>query len=255
MNNPLKNSIFHGALSLLLCCTACSKSALVTPVEQNQVNEQPPEAGSLSALAATPVGTVIISSNGYSVRFTNNDATFDSAVYQRMINTFFTVYPKLVTRFYTGAAKNVSFTIDPSYNGVAYTSGTSVTYSAAWFHNHPQDIDVVTHEVMHIVQAYTGGAPGWLTEGIADYVRYKYGVNNGPAGWSLPAWSSSQNYTDAYRVTARFLVWLELHVLSTIVNELNTALRTKTYNNNTWTTLTGKTVDQLWADYSQNPAL
>jgi len=255
MKHPLKHSILPGVLSLFLF-TACSKSELVKPAEQDHVVEQPvAAAGDVSALATTPVGTVTYSSAGYTVRFTNNDGTFDNAVYQRMINTFFTVYPKLVSRFYTGAAKTVSFTIDPSYNGVAYTSGTSVTFSAAWFHSHPEDIDVVTHEVMHIVQAYTGGAPGWLTEGIADYVRYKYGVNNGPAGWSLPTWSSSQHYTNAYRVTARFLVWLELHVRSTIVNDLNTALRNKTYTSNTWNSLTGKSVDQLWADYSQNPAL
>jgi hypothetical protein len=173
MKHPLKHSILPGVLSLLLC-TACSKSALVTPAEQNHVNEQPVNAGEASALDTTPVGTVTYSSNGYTVRFTNNDATFDNAVYQQMINTFFTVYPKLVTRFYPGAAKQVSFTIDPNYNGVAYTSGTSVTYSAAWFHSRPQDVDVVTHEVMHIVQAYTGGAPGWLTE--ASQTMYATGM-------------------------------------------------------------------------------
>jgi hypothetical protein len=108
---------------------------------------------------------------------------------------------------------------------------------------------------MHIIQAYTGGTPGWLTEGIADLVRYRYGVNNSAAGWSLPAYSSSQSYTNAYRVTARFLAWLENHVSSTIVTNLNTALRNHTYTANTWVTLTGKTVDQLWADYGANPAL
>jgi hypothetical protein len=254
MTHPLKNSILAGAVAILTC-TACSKSDLTTPEAQNHVDEAPVTTEAVSALAAQPVGTVTYSSNGYTLTFTNNDATFDNAVYQRMINTFFSVYPQLVNRFYTGAAKQVTFTIDPSYNGVAYTSGRNVTYSAAWFHGHPEDIDVVTHEVMHIVQAYTGGAPGWLTEGIADYVRYKYGVNNGPAGWSLPAWSPSQNYTDAYRVTARFLAWLEIHVRASIVNDLNTALRNRTYTSNTWRQLTGKTVDQLWADYSQNPAL
>jgi hypothetical protein len=44
-------------------------------------------------------------------------------------------------------------------------------------------------------------------------------------------------------------------VSSTIVTNLNTALRNHTYTANTWVTLTGKTVDQLWADYGANPAL
>lgn len=247
----MKNSIIAGALSLILL-SACSKDAdELTPQSDIQV----PTAAVVKALAAQPVGTVVYTSNGYTLTFTNNDATFDQAEYQRLINTFFTVYPQLVNRFYTGARKSVTFVIDPTYTGVAYTSGGTSVYSAAWFHNHPEDIDVVTHEVTHIVQAYTGGAPGWLTEGIADYTRYKFGVNNPAAGWSLPAWNSSQRYTDAYRVTARFLAWLEIHKRSTIVNELNTALRNRTYTSATWSQLTGKTVDQLWADYSASPAL
>jgi len=60
---------------------------------------------------------------------------------------------------------------------------------------------------MHIVQDYgQSTGPGWLTEGIADYARYKFGVNNPAAKWALPAYKSTQKYTDAYRVTARFLV-------------------------------------------------
>ena len=55
-----------------------------------------------------------------------------------------------------------------------------------------------------------------LTEGLADYARYKYGVNNAAAGWSLPNYASGQSYTNAYAVTARFLVWLELRVRSTL---------------------------------------
>jgi len=243
----MKNSIITGALSLFLL-SACTKNEQVSPVLDNST-------ALVTALATQPVGTIVYTSNGYTLTFTNNDPSFDQAEYQRFINTFFTVYPQLLNRFWTGARKSVTFVIDPTYNGVAYTSGGTSVYSAAWFHNNPQDIDVITHEVTHIIQAYTGSTPGWLTEGIADYARYKFGVNNAAAGWSLPAWNSSQRYTDAYRVTARFLAWLELHKRSTIVNELNTALRNRTYTSNTWSQLTGETVDQLWADYSANPAL
>lgn len=255
MRHSLNYSMIIGTLGIFLL-SACSKSELLTPDPSREaINETATIAGDVAAAATTPVGTVVYTSNGYKVTITNKDATFDDAVRQKFVDIFFSVYPQLVSRFNTGAVKSVTFVIDPAYSGVAYTSGTTITYSSAWFHSHPQDVDVVTHEIMHVVQAYTGGAPGWLTEGIADYVRYKYGVNNGPAGWSLPNWSSSQSYTDAYRVTARFLVWLELHVRSTIVTDLNTALRNRTYTANTWVSLTTKTVDQLWADYSANPAL
>ncbi len=255
MSYPLKHVLIAGAVSISLL-SACSKSALVTPVEQQNTTESNGKTGALAALTTTPVGSVAYTSNGLTVTFTNNDPNLDDALRQRMVNTFFSVYPQLRTRFNTNAATSVTFIMDPNYNGVAATSGTVVRYSASYFHSNPGDIDVVTHEIMHIVQAYTGGAPGWLTEGIADYVRYQYGVDNAGAGWSLPNWSSTQSYTDAYRVTARFLVWLELHgVYANLVNNLNTRLRNHTYTSSTWSTLTGKTVDQLWADYSANPAL
>ena len=193
---------------------------------------------------------------GYTLIFKNTDATFALATREKMVNTFFNVYPKLATRFNTQAPGTVTFVIDPNYSGAAYAAGTTTTYSAAWMRDHPLDTDIVTHEVMHLVQSYSSGAsPGWLTEGIADYARHKYGVDNAGGGWSLPDYSSSQSYTNSYRVTARFLAWLEKNVKSTVVDELNSAIRAKSYSVDTWSQITGKTVDQLWQSYSQNPAL
>jgi hypothetical protein len=149
----------------------------------------------------------------------------------------------------------VTFVIDPTCTGVAFTSGGTTTFCSQYFKNNPLDTDVTTHEVMHIVQSYTSPAvPGWLTEGIADYVRDTFGINNAVAGWTLPAFSTSQKYTDAYRVTARFLLWLELRFCTNIVEKLDAAARSGTYSANTWVSLTGSTVDQLWSLYSASPA-
>ena len=88
----------------------------------------------------------------------------------------------------------MTFIIDPNYNGVAGTSNGRVVFSAKYMTAHPGDIDIVTHETMHIVQSYgnRSGMPGWLTEGIADYIRYAYGVDNKGAGWSLPKFSENR---------------------------------------------------------------
>lgn len=202
----------------------------------------------------TPEGAIIYTKNGLTLTLNNKSTTFDTLVLrQRLVNTFFSVYPVLLSTFNPDATKHVVFNVDSAYDGVAYASRGQITFNPAWFVKHPDDIDVVTHETMHLVQAYTGRSPGWLTEGIADYVRFKFGVEN--IGWALPAFKETQKYTDAYRVTARFLAWLEAHVHQGIVVELNTALRTKTYTQNTWTDLTKKTLDELWADYAKDPAL
>ena len=194
--------------------------------------------------------------DGYTLIFITKDSAFDVKVKQRMIDAFFTVYPRQARRFNPAALKNVAFIVDTAYKGIAATSNGTVRYNPKWFHNHPGDIDVVTHEVMHIVQAYPSGAgPGWLTEGIADYARHIYGVDNAGGNWSLTPFSPSHSYTNSYRITARFLVWLEKNISSMIVDELDGAMRSKTYSKETWKQLTGKTVDELWEDYSHRPEL
>lgn len=152
--------------------------------------------------------------------------------------------------------RQVSLTIDPKFSDAAAVAlGTKIVASAAWWRDHPQDTDVLTHECMHVVQSYPRYDPPWLVEGIADYARWRYGQNNAAGGWTLPTFNHNQHYTNSYRITARFLVWCERRY-STIVNKLNTALRTNTYGANTWVQITGgKSVDQLWREYSNNPAI
>jgi len=192
----------------------------------------------------------------YTLVFINNEKGFDSMTRQRMIDAFFTVYPQEAERFNEQTLKRVVFFIDPTYTGVAETGGGVARYNPSWLKKHPEDIDVVTHEVMHIVQDYhLGHNPGWLTEGIADYVRYVYGVNNLKGRWTLPDYKPAQSYTNAYRVTARFLLWVEKNYNKDLVDKLDRAMRAGTYQSALWVTLTGKTVDQLWTGYGVNPSL
>lgn len=198
--------------------------------------------------------TETIRRRGYILTVINHDKTFDPKVRERMIKTFFDVYPVLMKTYNTKAAKEITFEIDTAYNGVAEASGTHVRYNPKWFHTNPGDIDVVTHEIMHIVQNYPGDAgPWWITEGIADYVRYVYGVDNAGGGWALPPYINGQHYSNGYRVTARFLVWMEKQVKPGIVKTLDRAMRTATYTDAIWQQETGKNIDQLWTSYTENP--
>ncbi|WP_428331536.1 basic secretory protein-like protein [Mucilaginibacter sp.] len=200
-----------------------------------------------------------VARNSYTLIFIDNDAQFakqGALVKQRMIEAFFKVYPAEAKVFNKKSIHRVTFMIDPEYQGVAATAGDTVHFNPEWMLRTPTDIDVVTHEVMHIVQEYGYSAgPVWLTEGIADYARYKFGVDNAGAKWSMPEYKTTQNYTNSYRITARFFVWMEEKVKSGVVKDLDSSLRSHTYNNDTWKELTGKTVDELWAAYASNPAI
>jgi hypothetical protein len=196
-----------------------------------------------------------LTKQGYTLVFINQDSALAPATKQRMTDAFFKVYPQEAGRFNPQTLRKVTFFVNPAYTGVAATDNGRVDYNPKWLREHPEDIDVVTHEVMHIVQAYPNdSAPGWLTEGIADYARYVYGVNNARGSWQLPDYKAGQRYTDSYRIMARFLVWLDQHGYPRLVNRLDAAARTRTYTPAIWQQQTGKTLDALWADYAAQPA-
>ncbi|WP_293925240.1 basic secretory protein-like protein [Sphingobacterium sp. UBA6320] len=202
------------------------------------------------------VDTDSITKGGYTLIWINKDQDFSPALKEKLIHTFFVNYPKLANTYNKKTMKKVSFVIDPDYKGVAATAGGIVRYSPSWFAKNPGDIDVVTHEVMHIVQGYPNGSgPWWITEGIADYVRFVDGIDNAGANWKLPEWNAKQNYSDSYRVTARFFYWIEKKVKKGFVKNLDAAMRDKTYTEGFWKKQTGKTIDELWDSYSKNPAL
>jgi len=197
-----------------------------------------------------------ISKGKYTLVFINKDTAFNAAVKQRMIDAFFKVYPAEAKKYNTKTARKVTFIIDPADDGVAATDGNLVRYNPKWFQKHPEDIDVVTHEVMHIVQAYPDDAgPWWITEGIADYVRYKLGVDNEGAGWKLTPYSPKQNYDNSYRITARLFVWIEQHYNKNFVQKLDAAMRSKTYTDGFCKKATGKTFAELWKEYGNNPSI
>ncbi len=192
---------------------------------------------------------------GIQLTFTNDDPTFDPKERDRLVETFFTVYPEMMAAFNRDAPRTVRLSVERKYKGVAATAGNTIHVNPNWFHHNPEDLDVITHEGMHVVQQYRQWNPGWLVEGIADYARHKFGVNNAVAKWSLPDYEAKQNYDNAYRITARFLVWLEARVKPGIVTTLDRSMRDGTYSPETWTQQTGKSVEALWQDYGKNPTL
>ena len=194
--------------------------------------------------------------DGYTLSFTSNADTFSQDLKVKFVDLFFETYPKLVNEYNSSAPKVVSFMIDTAYHGVAATWNNAVHYDPTWFISQPKDIDVVTHEIMHIVQQYGNNtAPWWLVEGIADYVRNKYGKYNAEAGWTMPAPNSSQLYDNGYRVTARFLTWIENKKKAGFVKTLNEKIRLNQYDAALWQSQTGKNVADLWAEYLGNPTL
>jgi len=240
----MKKNIFYPLLFSVIICfiaTVCKAQERWSDVRRD-INE------------AAAVDT--IEKGKYTLIFIDKSTDFNKQVKERLITVFFTNYPKEVKLYNKKAIAKVVFIIDPEYQGVAAAGGGVVRFNPEWFKKNPGDVDVVTHEVMHLVQAYPGGAgPGWITEGIADYVRYTLGVANEEANWRLPDFEEKQSYENAYRITARFFYWIEKKVKKGTIKKLDAAMRNKQYSASFWQKHTGRNIDELWADYARNPAL
>ena len=146
------------------------------------------------------------------------------------------------------APKRFTVTFVKDKPGVADTSGTRVRCAANWFeHNlRGEAKGAVVHEMVHVVQQYHGGNPGWLVEGIADYYRwFKY---EPPAVRPHPDLSRAK-YTDSYRTTAAFLNYVSDEHDKGLVPKLNAAMRQGKYDAALWKQFTGKTVEELWDEY------
>lgn len=211
---------------------------------------------SVPAIAQEYKTPQVTKKNGYTLTFENNDPALDPALKKKLTETFFVVYPRLAKAYNKNTSKNIRFMVDTAYKGVAATADDQVTFSASYLAKHPADIDVVTHEVMHIAQNYgESNGPGWLTEGIADFARYQFGIDNAAAHWQLPEYKAGQSYENSYRITARFFVWLEKKVKPGMIKTIDVSLRDHTYTPQIWEKLTHKDLDTLWSDYVKDPAI
>jgi len=131
--------------------------------------------------------------------------------------------------------------------GVAGTSGGTITCGVGWFKGHPDDYGAVIHELCHVVQDYgRQRIPGWVTEGIADWVRW---FNYEPADRRPRVNPRRAKYTDSYQTTAAFFDWIVRTKDKTFVSRLNAACRGGEYKPRLFEEYAGKTVDDLWAEF------
>ncbi len=137
--------------------------------------------------------------------------------------------------------------IDPP----AYASGGTITVSRKWIAAHPDDFGMIIHEMVHVVQSYPGGddQPGWLTEGIADYIRwYRFE----PEAPRPRVDKEKSKYTDAYRTTAAFLAWVTHKYDHRFVPALDAKMRQGEKPLPEFERLAGKNVDELWTEFVQS---
>lgn len=132
--------------------------------------------------------------------------------------------------------------------GVAATGRDGIDISATYVRRHTNDFGMVIHELTHVAQAYPSADPGWMTEGIADYIRISHFEPNEPRP-KIDA--ATATYHDSYKTTAIFLEWVEKKYDKQLVTKFNRAMREGTFKIELFKDYTGKMVDDLWKEFTE----
>ena len=132
----------------------------------------------------------------------------------------------------------------------------------AWYRGQlkGEAIGSLVHELVHVVQQYGHArqpgathAPGWLVEGIPDYIRW-YLYEPQSKGCEISSKNAATaRYDAAYRVSANFLNFVITKYDKDLIRELNTALREGRYDAELWKKRTNHTVEEL-ADEWKKPS-
>jgi hypothetical protein len=140
----------------------------------------------------------------------------------------------------------VRLVLKKGMKGVAATGGNTIRVAEPWIRAHPEDVGMLIHEMTHVVQAYPRAEPGWVTEGIADYVRFLVYEPGREFARIDPVRS---RYSDGYRTSAAFLGFVEKRYGPGFIAWLNAAMRAGAYRDELFREQTGKPLDALWKEF------
>jgi hypothetical protein len=173
-------------------------------------------------------------------------------------------YPRLVRELASAgfvAPTTIPVRFDNDPKGVAATSGARITCSAPWFRANlkGEALGAVFHELVHVIQQYGRRRspsavrnPGWLVEGIADYMRWYHFEPQSRGAEISRSRLAKVRYDNSYRVTANFLDWASRKYRKDLVPRLNAAMREGKYTPELWQELTGKTAPELGEEWKQD---
>ncbi|MCB1131998.1 MAG: hypothetical protein KDN05_12770 [Verrucomicrobiae bacterium] len=173
-------------------------------------------------------------------------------------------YPKMVAMMPSkgyGAPDTVRMEFKDDMGGTpAYAMGNSLSLSIPFFRGQLQGEakGCVIHELVHVIQSYgfarrvnrnPSPTPGWVTEGLADYVRWFLYEPEKQGARITRHNIGSARYDGSYRITANFFDWVVRKHHKDLLKDLNAAAREGRYDEKLWETWTGKTLQELGGEW------
>lgn len=123
----------------------------------------------------------------------------------------------------------------------AATRGAQIFVDADHVRADP-DTGFIAHELVHVAQQYPAARAVWLSEGIADYLRYYVLLPNDPQR----AYSPDLGYKVGYQPAAALLDWTVKRYGEDVIRRVNAAMRSGHDGEVELASATGRTPEQLW---------
>jgi hypothetical protein len=151
-----------------------------------------------------------------------------------------------------GPAGPVRIVLEPELGVPAYAlpDRAEIHVSAAFVRSRiaqgTDDFGMVIHELTHTLQRYPRSVR-WLTEGIADYIRYeRYEPTVPRRAFDL----AKARYDEGYWVSSGFLAWIERSYDRNLIRKLHRALSAGTYRESAFfRQATARDLSGLWKDF------
>ena len=169
----------------------------------------------------------------------------------RVVNEWWPQVAHLLATDDFHAPEQLTLTFKKELKGPAHRTADGLFISIPWITKHPEDFGMIIHEMTHAIQDYHGVPKdsGWLTEGIADYIRYWHYEPEVPR---RPIDLKKASYRNGYGTTGAFLAWIMVNYDRRTVRRLDAALREEKYSDAIFEEITGKALDPLWAEFIQS---
>ena len=166
---------------------------------------------------------------------------------QRLIEEWYPRIHNLLASADFEPPRELTLVLVESTKGVGATSGNRIMAFSNWVEKHPEDFGMLIHELVHVIQSYPKKEPEWVTEGIADYVRWAIYEGKPQEWFGIP--DQRAGYTKGYRAAAGFFLWLESGAAPGVVRRLNSAMRAGNYDAAIFEEAGGSSLESLWEQY------
>ncbi len=198
---------------------------------------------------AGEVASEDVTQAGVLYNVTGSKVMVNGEVYSAIVDIFNRNYPQIYYKYGDEYYEpKVTLNFDPTYlrDDPASVVGNTINININWFNSNPKKASVLIYYIATTVLDYNPSAEEWMKNGINYYIGVEFGAD----GYEFFGTYSGSSYLEDAAECASFFRWIEAKYNTNIVYRLDKLLSSTTwYDESFWRDETGRSLEQLWAQY------